>query len=239
MRVAVISDIHANDHALTAVLEEVDAAAPDELWCLGDVVGYGPAPNECCATLSKRADVCLVGNHDLVVVERLSIDEFNHDARTAALWTQGELKPEWHAWLTSLQPEARRDGVGLFHASARDPVWEYVLSSYAAAASFEAMDAPLILVGHSHIALAIDDRFDGGQAPDKTEIDLSTGRWLLNPGSVGQPRDGDPRAAWLLLDTDRKFAEFHRVAYPIEQTQSAMRSAGLPEALAARIAHGI
>jgi diadenosine tetraphosphatase ApaH/serine/threonine PP2A family protein phosphatase len=239
MRVAVISDIHANDHALAAVLEEVDAAAPAELWCLGDVVGYGPAPNECCAILAERADLCLVGNHDLVVVERLSIDEFNHDARAAAAWTQGELKPEWREWLTSLEPEARRDGVGLFHASARDPMWEYVLSSDAAAGSFEATGEPLILVGHSHVALAIDERLDGGQAPNETEIDLSTGRWLLNPGSVGQPRDGDPRAAWLLLDTDRKFAEFRRVAYPLEKTQSAMRSAGLPEALAARLAHGI
>jgi diadenosine tetraphosphatase ApaH/serine/threonine PP2A family protein phosphatase len=239
MRVAVISDIHANDHALTAVLEDVDAARPDELWCLGDVVGYGPAPNESCAILSERVDLCLVGNHDLVVVERLSIDEFNHDARAAALWTQGELKLQWRAWLTSLEPEAPRDGVGLFHASARDPMWEYVLSSDAAAGSFEATGEPLILVGHSHIALAIDEGLDGGQAPDGTEIDLSTGRWLLNPGSVGQPRDGDPRAAWLLLDTDRKFAEFRRVAYDIERTQSAMRSAGLPEALAARLAHGI
>jgi diadenosine tetraphosphatase ApaH/serine/threonine PP2A family protein phosphatase len=239
MRVAVISDIHGNDHALTAVLEEIDAAVPDELWCLGDVVGYGPAPNECCAVLARRADVCLVGNHDLVAVERLSIDEFNHDARAAALWTQGELQAEWRAWLTSLEPEARREGVGLFHASARDPVWEYVLSPDVAAASFQATGEPVILVGHSHIALAIDERLDGGQSPAGTEIDLSTGRWLLNPGSVGQPRDGDPRAAWALLDTDRTFAEFHRVAYPIEKTQSAMRAAGLPEALTSRLAHGI
>jgi diadenosine tetraphosphatase ApaH/serine/threonine PP2A family protein phosphatase len=239
MRVAVISDIHGNDHALTAVLEEVDAAAPDELWCLGDVVGYGPAPNECCAVLERRTDVCLVGNHDLVVVGRLAIDEFNNDARTAAVWTQGVLRPEWRDWLTSLEPEARRDGVGLFHASARDPVWEYVLSPDAAAGSFQATDEPVILVGHSHVALALDDRLDGGQAPDQREIDLSTRRWLLNPGSVGQPRDGDPRAAWLLLDTDRKFAEFRRVAYPIDKTQSAMRAAGLPEALTTRIAHGI
>jgi diadenosine tetraphosphatase ApaH/serine/threonine PP2A family protein phosphatase len=239
MRVAVISDIHGNDHALTAVLEKVDAAAPDELWCLGDVVGYGPAPNECCAVLERRTDLCVVGNHDLVVVERLAIDEFNNDARTAAVWTQGVLQPEWREWLSSLEPEARREGVGLFHASARDPVWEYVLSPDAAAGSFQATDEPVILVGHSHVALALDDRLDGGQAPDKREIDLSTRRWLLNPGSVGQPRDGDPRAAWLLLDTDRKFAEFHRVAYPIEKTQSAMRAVGLPEALTSRLAHGI
>jgi diadenosine tetraphosphatase ApaH/serine/threonine PP2A family protein phosphatase len=239
MRVAVISDIHGNDHALTAVLEEVDAAAPDELWCLGDVVGYGPAPNECCAILAARADVCLVGNHDLVVIERLSIDEFNHDARAAALWTQTVLEPQWRAWLSPLEPEARRDGVGLFHASARDPVWEYVLSPEAALASFRATDEALILVGHSHIALAIDEQLGGGAAPAGTEIALSTGRWLLNPGSVGQPRDGDPRAAWLLLDTEATFAEFRRVAYPIERTQSAMRAVNLPEALAARLARGI
>jgi predicted phosphodiesterase len=239
MRIAVISDIHGNEDALTAVLEEVDSASPDAIWCLGDIVGYGPAPNECCAIIAGRADVCLVGNHDLVVVGRLSIDEFNHDARAGALWTQSELKPEWREWLLSLEPEAHREGVGLFHASARDPVWEYVLSSEAAWWSFLATDEPLILVGHSHIALAIDDQLAGGQAPDETVIDLSTGRWLLNPGSVGQPRDGDPRAAWLLLDADQKFAEFHRVAYPIEQTQSAMHAAGLPEPLAARLAQGI
>ncbi len=239
MRVAVISDIHANVHALRAVLEEVDATSPDELWCLGDVVGYGPAPNECCAILSERADVCLVGNHDLVVVEKLSVDEFNADARDAALWTRKQLEPGWRDWLSTLDPEARRDGIGLFHASARDPVWEYVLSSESALGSFQATGEALILVGHSHIALAIDERLAGGQAPDGREIDLSTGRWLLNPGSVGQPRDGDPRAAWLLLDTDATLAEFRRVPYPIEDTQSAMRAAGLPEALASRLAHGI
>jgi predicted phosphodiesterase len=239
MRVAVISDIHANHEALTAVLEEVDAATPDEIWCLGDVVGYGPAPNECCAILSERADVCLVGNHDLVVVEKLSIDEFNADARDAALWTQQELEPGWRDWLSSLEPEAHRESTGLFHASARDPVWEYVLSSESAARSFHATEEQLILVGHSHIALAIDEGLAGGQAPEGKRIDLDTGRWLLNPGSVGQPRDGDPRAAWLLLDTRETFAEFRRVAYSIERTQSAMRVAGLPEALVARLAHGI
>jgi predicted phosphodiesterase len=189
MRVAVISDIHANAHALSAVLEEIDATAPDEVWCLGDVVGYGPAPNDCCAVLAERADVCLVGNHDLVVVERLSIDEFNADARDAALWTQQQLEPEWRDWLTALEPEAHRAHAGLFHASARDPVWEYVLSSEAAAASFQAAADPLLLVGHSHVALAIDEQLAGGQAPDGKEIDLSTRRWLQNTASIGQPPD--------------------------------------------------
>jgi diadenosine tetraphosphatase ApaH/serine/threonine PP2A family protein phosphatase len=239
MRVAVISDVHGNEQALVSVLAAVDAAKPDEIWCLGDTVGYGPAPNRCCELVSERADLCLVGNHDLVVIGKLSIDEFNDDARDAAIWTRAQLTPEWRDWLHSLEPTARRADVGLFHASARDPVWEYVLSAAAALRTFEATDEPVILVGHSHIALAIDGDLDGSVAPEGTKVDLARGRTLLNPGSVGQPRDGDPRAAWLELDLEARFAHFHRVAYPIEETQVDMRAAGLPEALAERLAHGV
>jgi len=238
MRVAVISDIHGNEHALVAVLAAVDAATPDEIWCLGDTVGYGPAPNRCCELVSQRADLCLVGNHDLVVLGGLSIDEFNDDARDAALWTQQQLLPQWREWLSSLQPTARRDDVALFHASARDPVWEYILSGEAAWWTFQATDEPLLLVGHSHVALWIDDELNGAPAAAGTELDLADGRRLLNPGSVGQPRDGDGRAAWLELDLDARFARFHRVAYPIEKTQADIREAGLPEGLADRLAHG-
>jgi diadenosine tetraphosphatase ApaH/serine/threonine PP2A family protein phosphatase len=238
MRVAVISDVHGNEHALVAVLAAVDAAEPDETWCLGDTVGYGPSPNRCCELVSERAEVCLVGNHDLVVLGSLSIDEFNDDARDAALWTQGELRPQWRDWLASLEPVGRRNDVGLFHASARDPVWEYVLSPEAALRTFQATGEPLILVGHSHIPLAIDGELDGSVAPEGTQLDLARGRWLLNPGSVGQPRDGDPRAAWLELDFDARFARFHRVAYPVDKTQADIRAAGLPEGLAERLGHG-
>jgi diadenosine tetraphosphatase ApaH/serine/threonine PP2A family protein phosphatase len=238
MRVAVISDVHGNEHALLAVLAAVDAATPDEIWCLGDTVGYGPAPNRCCELVSERADVCLVGNHDLVVIGELSIDEFNDDARDAALWTRTQLLPRWHDWLASLESQARRGGVGLFHASARDPIWEYVLSGETAWWTFQATDEPLILVGHSHVALWINDDLEGAPAPEGTAIDLHGRRWLLNPGSVGQARDGDLRAAWLELDLDARFARFHRVAYPIEKTQADIREAGLPEGLADRLAHG-
>jgi predicted phosphodiesterase len=241
MRVAVISDVHGNERALTAVLEEIDAAAPDAIWCLGDVVGYGPAPNECCAILAERADLCLVGNHDLVVLGKLEMTDFNGDAAAAAVWTRDNLDGSSRGFLEPLEPSAELDGAQLFHASPRDPVWDYVLSAEAAYASLVATHAPVVLVGHSHVALGIGlagDDLRGGGAPAGTELQLE-GRWLLNPGSVGQPRDGDPRAAWMLLDTDEKFAEFHRVAYPIEETQRAMRDAGLPEALAARLAHGI
>src|ERR1041384_8373839 len=231
MRVAVISDVHANEQALDAVLEEVDAWAPDAVWCLGDVVGYGPSPNRCCERVSARADVCLVGNHDLVALGTLDVDDFNEEAAAGALWTRAALEERWHSFLSGLESSAAVDGAELFHASPRDPVWEYVLTAEAAYFSLLSTQAPLVLVGHSHVALAIgldDAELHGGLAPAGTEIALE-GRWLLNPGSVGQPRDGDPRAAWLALDTDARLARFHRVAYPIERTQAQIREHGLPE----------
>jgi predicted phosphodiesterase len=240
MRVAVISDVHANDHALEAVLEEIDAARVDAIWCLGDTVGYGPRPNECCEQVEDRADRCLVGNHDLVALGELNVGDFNDEAAAAAVWTSQVLSERSRAFLERLKPLGQTAGVDLFHASARDPVWEYVLTEEAARGTFELSDAPLILVGHSHVALALTqdgDTVAGGLAPDGSEIDLN-GRWLLNPGSVGQPRDGDPRAAWLLLDLERRFATFHRVAYSVEKTQSEMRAAGLPPVLALRLERG-
>jgi diadenosine tetraphosphatase ApaH/serine/threonine PP2A family protein phosphatase len=241
MRVAVVSDIHGNYHALEAVLAEVSGEAPDELWCLGDVVGYGPAPNACCALVRDRADLCLAGNHDLAVVGTLPLADFNGDAATAARWTQGKLGAESRAFLASLSAKAERPGVGLFHGSPLDPVWDYVLSEEGARLSLESVDDPLVLVGHSHVPLRL--AYDGGaitgglaQAGD--EVDLSASRWLLNPGSVGQPRGGDPRAAWLLLDLDTGRAAFRRTEYPVEQTQAEIRAAGLPEALALRLAIG-
>ena len=240
MRVAVISDVHANYHALEAVLEQIDAARVDAVWCLGDTVGYGPRPNECCERVEARADRCLVGNHDLVALDKLNVSDFNDEAAAAAVWTSSVLTPESRVFLESLRPVGQAGGVDLYHASARDPVWEYVLTEEAARATFELSSAPLILVGHSHVALALTldgDNVAGGLAPAGTEADLN-GRWLLNPGSVGQPRDGDPRAAWLLLDLERRFAAFHRVPYSIEDTQSEMRERGLPRALATRLERG-
>jgi len=240
MRVAVISDIHANYHALEAVLAEIDAEDVDAVWCLGDTVGYGPLPNECCNAVKGRADRCLVGNHDLVVLGELTVSDFNDEAAAAALWTSEVLTQDSRAFLQGLRPTGEAEGVDLFHASARDPIWEYVLTEEAARATLELSDAPLVLVGHSHVALAItlDGReVLGGLAAAGTEVELE-GRWLLNPGSVGQPRDGDPRAAWLLLDRERKSAAFRRVDYSIAETQGEMRERGLPPALAARLAHG-
>jgi len=240
MRVAVISDVHANYHALEAVLGQIDGAKVDAVWCLGDTVGYGPRPNECCELVEARAEPCLVGNHDLVVLGELTVSDFNDEAAAAALWTSQVLTPASRTFLEHLEPTAELDGVDLFHASARDPIWEYVLSDEAARATLDLSEAPLVLVGHSHVALAL--MLDGGEvlggvAPEGFSVELN-GRWLLNPGSVGQPRDGDPRAAWLLLDLERRFAAFHRVPYSIEETQSEIRERGLPALLAARLERG-
>ncbi len=232
--------MHANHRALDAVLRAIDLESVDAVWCLGDTVGYGPKPNECCHTVGERAALCLLGNHDLVALGELTVTDFNDEAAAAALWTRKVLSSESEAFLRSLESVARRDGVELFHASARDPVWEYILTEEAARATLELTSASIVLVGHSHVPLALTLRGEGvagGVAPADTRIELD-GRWLLNPGSVGQPRDGDARAAWLLLDLAERFASFRRVPYPIEETQAEMREAGLPEPLAARLAHG-
>ncbi len=241
MRVAVISDIHGNLHALDAVLAALEEEQPDALWCLGDLVGYGPQPNRCTTAVAARAELCLAGNHDLAALGLLPIEEFSPDAAASAAWTRKAITEETRTFLGTLHPRAEREGVELFHGSPIDPVWDYVLSGEAAWASFEATTAPVVLVGHSHVALAIrsdGESLSGGLAPEGTDTALDGGRWLLNPGSVGQPRDGDPRAAYLLLDLDRGSAEFRRVDYEIERTQSEIREFGLPGALAERLAVG-
>jgi diadenosine tetraphosphatase ApaH/serine/threonine PP2A family protein phosphatase len=241
MRVAVISDIHANFHALEAVQEAIGREAVGEIWCLGDLVGYGPQPNECCDWAAAHAAVCLAGNHDLGVLGTLDIADFSGDAAAAAIWTRGVLQGSARDYLAALPSSGERDGVGLFHASPRDPVWEYVLSWDAAFAAIQDSGFEITLVGHSHVPLAIGDGDDspGGHAPGGTELELVGGRWLLNPGSVGQPRDGDPAAAWLLLDLDDRRASFLREPYDVERTQAEIRDHGLPDALAERLAHGV
>ena len=240
MRVAVISDIHGNLHALEAVLRALDRDAPDELWCLGDLVGYGPRPNDCCALVCERAAFSLIGNHDLAVLGRLDLGDFSSAAAESAEWTASVLSDGSRRYLESLEPSGEREEVGLYHGSPRDRVWEYVLSREAALASLRAASQWLVLVGHSHVPLAFahgDDTLD--LAPGGTEVELEENRWLLNPGSVGQPRDGDFRAAYLLLELEVRRALFRRVPYPVARTQQEIRERRLPEALAARLDHGL
>jgi predicted phosphodiesterase len=241
LRIAVISDIHANWHALEAVLADIDGEQPDEVWCLGDLVGYGPQPNRCTTEAARRSEICLAGNHDLGVIGKLDLSDFSPDAATTARWTIDVLEDEPRQFLESLEPTGERGGLQLFHGSPRDPVWEYVLSEPAARAALEVTTADILLVGHSHIPIALrlqDGMLAGGLAKGGSDIDVDTGRWLLNPGSVGQPRDGDARAAYLLLDLDRRHAHFRRVPYDVEATQAEIREHGLPEELALRLAGG-
>jgi diadenosine tetraphosphatase ApaH/serine/threonine PP2A family protein phosphatase len=226
------------------VLEAIDGENVDELWCLGDTVGYGPDPNEATAVVAERANLVLAGNHDLIALgtANVSVEEFNPDAAAAAVWTRDQLTDEARGFLLSLSPQARREGVELFHASAVDPVWDYVLSLEDARRSLERTDAPLVLVGHTHIPIAVTGDAEsaaGGHAQGGYEVELGSGRWLLNPGSVGQPRDADPRAAYLVLDLNAGRALFRRVRYDVERTQEAMRAAGLPPALAQRLEYGV
>jgi diadenosine tetraphosphatase ApaH/serine/threonine PP2A family protein phosphatase len=244
VRVAVISDVHANLYALEAVLAEIERQPPGAIWCLGDTVGYGPHPNECCERVRDRADPVLIGNHDLVALgsAEVALAEFNPEAAEASLWTAKQLSEESRRFLEQLEPTAELESAQLFHGSPRDPVWEYVLTELIAVEAFAMTHAPLVVVGHTHVATAL--RFDGetlqgGVAPDGFEARLEAGRWLLNPGSVGQPRDGNPDAAFLELDLDAKRARFRRVAYPVDRTQAEMQERGLPDALAERLAHGV
>jgi predicted phosphodiesterase len=241
LRVAVISDVHGNLPALKAVLEQAGATGFDELWCLGDIVGYGARPRECLALVRERAAICLGGNHDLVVAGVLDIDQFTAEAGVAARWTRSVLTEEELQFLGSLSAHGERAGISLYHGSIRDPVWEYVLTADVAIASLEAQPTDLALVGHSHVQLALalgEDGLEGGKAEPGQEVTLG-GKQLLNPGSVGQPRDRDPHAAWLLLDTDAGLARFMRSEYPIERAQSDIRAAGLPTRLADRLSRGL
>jgi predicted phosphodiesterase len=241
VKVAVISDVHANLPALEAVLAAIEAAGPDELWCLGDLTGYGADPAPCTRIVLERADVCLAGNHDMVITGEIGLEAFSSDARAAAEWTMAVLQAEDLERLRSLEPTGERGGVELYHGSIRDPVWEYVIDDRTAAVCLELQGTPLSLVGHSHVPLAYGyagEKFLGGLAGAGTRLEVSPGPFLLNPGSVGQPRDGDPRAAYMTLDLDAGTAEWHRIDYDVRAAQTAIRDAGLPLRLGARLAEG-
>jgi predicted phosphodiesterase len=240
MQVAVISDIHGNLPALRAVLSSIDSLnpAPDHLWCLGDVVGYGADPDACAALMAERAQVCLAGNHDLVVRGDLDVNYFAMGAAAAARWTIDKIGPETRAFLEPLHPQEPGLETGLYHASPRDPVWEYVLSTDQAQECLEVQSKRVCLIGHSHVAcyfFRTGAKTHGELARADSVIEMLEGSWLVNPGSVGQPRDGDPRAAYLLLDTEAWTASFHRVEYPIDEAAAAILEAGLPSQLAERL----
>lgn len=241
MRYLIISDVHANFTALATVL--ADAPKFDEIWCLGDLVGYGPNPNECIERIQDFAHISLAGNHDWAALGKLDLSSFNIDARAASMWTQTILSPSAREYLDTLPTRVEQDGFSMAHASPREPVWEYILDANQAFANFEYFSAPICLVGHTHIPIVFEldeqqRRCETMIPPFSEPLTLGSRRMIINPGSVGQPRDGDPRASYALLDLDAMTWEFHRVAYPVEITQERMRARGLPRRLIARLEVG-
>jgi diadenosine tetraphosphatase ApaH/serine/threonine PP2A family protein phosphatase len=243
MLIAITTDVHGNRPAFEAVLAGAERAGAEEVWCLGDLVGYGAEPDACVELAERHCSICLAGNHDLGVIGTLSLEDFSRGARIAAEWTAQTISDETRDFLLALAPQGRAQGYGLFHASPRDPVWEYVLSTLTAELALDAPAAHRVnFIGHSHVALSF-HRPEGAPTSGSTrregdELDLSSGEWLLNPGGAGQPRDGDPRAAWLLLDTGRQLARWCREEYDISAAQAAIRAARLPDSLAERLQYG-
>ena len=241
MRVLVISDVHSNLTALEAVL--ADAGSFDEIWSLGDIVGYGARPNECIERLCEFDHVAIPGNHDWGVLGKLDLEDFNAAAREANLWSRAQLTPESVAYLESLPETRLQSDVSLAHGSPRGPIWEYLLHPTYAQVSFGFFDTPLCLVGHTHVPVvfrATGDPLTCRALPPAigVGVQLDNARHIINPGSVGQPRDGDPRAAYLLLDTEEQEFEHRRVAYKVDAAQDRIRQAGLPQSLSSRLALG-
>jgi predicted phosphodiesterase len=242
MRVLIISDIHANYTALEAVLK--DAGAVDETWCLGDLVGYGPDPNAVVEEVQEIPNLtCLLGNHDMAVIGRMPFETFNGDARRSLMYHEKVLSASNMDYMRSLSSNVKVLGKAtLAHGSPRDTLWEYILNTYSAQLNFDHFDTPWCFVGHSHIQsmFAQDERtgrVTSGLTKPGMVVTLRP-KLILNPGSVGQPRDRDPRAAYALYDTELLTWVPRRVQYNIAEVQERIRSAGLPEKHALRIADG-
>ena len=237
-RIALLTDVHGNLPAFEAVLADVDSQNVDAIWFLGDLVGYGAQPDGCMRLAADRCDLCLAGNHDLGVLDRIDIGDFSPAAAEAALWTRANASKETLDFLSALEPSKLGGPIGLYHASPRDPVWEYVLSSMQAEACMDLMPDRIGAIGHSHVALRFTRNGGsviGEQIRAGSVLDLSRGDWLINPGSVGQPRDGDPRAAWMLVDVKQWTGEWRRVQYRIDDAAQAIAEAGLPRSLGDRL----
>jgi predicted phosphodiesterase len=240
MRVAVLSDIHSNLTALDAVLAA--AGAVDAIWHLGDVVGYGPDPDGVVRRLVEVGAVGVRGNHDAAAAGGSEIEWFNSDARRAMEWTRTVISAPTVAWLRDLPERLTVESCELVHGSPREPIWEYVTSVPVARANLAVLGSPTGLNGHTHIPIAFvedDGRIDVVGPGHGSELELRGRHALLNPGSVGQPRDGDPEASYAIFDPGEGRISWHRVAYDIGAVQEAMRSVGLPGGLAARLSLGL
>jgi len=241
MKTLLLSDIHANLTALEAVL--ADAGHIEAVWCLGDLVGYDPDPNECVERVAALPNLrCVMGNHDAAALRQIEVDAFNPEARAALLWTQQRLSAANIAFLESLPEMIEVDQITLVHGSPRQPVWEYLLDTRTATINFDYFETLYCFVGHTHLPviyyLPDDQRMAHLIVPENTTQVSLAPRAIINPGSVGQPRDRDPRAAYALLDMEDYTWEWHRVAYDIPSVQERMHQAKLPERHIVRLAAG-
>jgi predicted phosphodiesterase len=244
MRYLIISDIHGNLAAFDAVLAHADMDTIDLIWCLGDVVGYGPCPNECIARLRGFSDHCCVaGNHDWAAINRIDSAEFNPIAQMACRWTGQQLTPENKAYLENLPTRIIQGNSTLVHGSPREPIWEYIIYPSTAQLNFQFFDTQLCFVGHTHAPAVFQEetsthKFEISIPVPDQPIEIGDERLIVNPGSVGQPRDGDPWAAYMIFDEEEKVLEYYRIPYDIALTQRLMMEKELPESLISRLTFG-
>lgn len=244
MRCAILSDIHSNLEAFQAVLKDIEArGGADEVWCAGDVVGYGPNPKECIALLREHRYVCVVGNHDWGAAGRVDISYFNTDAATACLWTGRQLDADEIDYLENLPMKVERDDFTIVHGSPRDPIWEYLLTDYVADINFKHFQTRYCLVGHSHVPFIFEERESGRPVfrdlPEGKSVKIGERRLIINPGSVGQPRDGNAKASYILFDSEKKSLIHYRVPYKVIVVQDKMRKVDLPPRLIQRLSYGL
>ncbi len=242
MKILLLSDIHANLTALEAVMAEVEQAGSIEaIWVTGDTVGYGPDPNECIELVRESADMVVAGNHELAAIGKMSTEDFNAYAAAAADWTENSLTDSVAEYIAELPLRLEHGDFTLVHGSPRDPVWEYLLTDDGFNANLDHFETPGCVVGHSHFQFLVQMPEDAARlVPMKTDVVTPVGddRFFVNPGSVGQPRDGNPNAAYAIYDDGERTVTFKRVEYDTGATQKRMESAGLPEVLIERLSHG-
>ena len=244
MRYAIIADIHANLAAFTAVLDDIERrGGTEKVWCLGDVVGYGPDPHRCVEVLRQLKHISVAGNHDRAAINKISTSDFNPEAAAACHWTTQQLDPGDRDYLGSLPLVIEGDDFTLVHGSPREPIWEYLLSTDAAEENLAYFQSQFCLIGHSHRPLLFEYNETGAcslkEFPVDAEITLAKNRLIINPGSVGQPRDGDPRASYAIYDSENRTVTHHRVPYDIEATQVRMMEYRLPMRLVTRLSYGV
>ena len=240
MRFAILADIHANLAAFEAVLRDIaERGGVEGIWCLGDIVGYGPDPSACIALLRQQPHICVAGNHDWAATGKLDISEFNPYASDACRWTGAQLDREDVEYLEGLPLTLTRGDFTIVHGSPREPIWEYVVSTWSARDNFHCFDTRYCLIGHSHAPAVFEEIGEACKSEEMPPtLRLGENRLMINPGGVGQPRDGDPRAAYAIYDEGANVINHYRISYDIKETQDRMMREGLPEFLVERLTNG-